>query len=278
MRPKAVFLDIDGTLVDETGQVPSSARDAVRRARANGHQVFVCTGRSTTSIWPAILEIGFDGLVASAGGYVEVDGQVLAEHHIATPSLLDIVAFFQEHHVEYLLESNDGVFGSPGVVRELRRLILGSVRDEEMLAELERGLMGFINAIIVGADPAELAVSKVSFLDSTLTLDRIQARFADGFDIIPSTVPLFGPNSGELSMRGIHKATGMAVVCDHVQIHHSDTVAFGDGYNDREMLTFAGVGIAMDNAPDEVKACADWVAPRPGEHGIEAGFTRLGLI
>ncbi|HET9127699.1 MAG TPA: HAD hydrolase family protein, partial [Propionibacteriaceae bacterium] len=72
MTPRSVFLDVDGTLVDETGQIPESARGAVREARANGHRVFLCTGRSLAELWPEILDIGFDGLVAAAGAYVEV--------------------------------------------------------------------------------------------------------------------------------------------------------------------------------------------------------------
>ena len=74
MIRRAVFLDVDGTLVDYSGRIPASARHAVRAARANGHLVFLCTGRSRSELWPAVTDIGFDGLVGGAGAYVEVGG------------------------------------------------------------------------------------------------------------------------------------------------------------------------------------------------------------
>ena len=61
VNTKAVFLDVDGTLVNEGGLVPESAQRAVREARANGHRVFLCTGRSPAELWPQIRDIGFDG-------------------------------------------------------------------------------------------------------------------------------------------------------------------------------------------------------------------------
>jgi Cof subfamily protein (haloacid dehalogenase superfamily) len=278
MDRRAVFLDVDGTLVDDRGRVPDSARAAVQRARANGHLVFLCTGRSLIGLWPEILDVGFDGVVAAAGGYVETGGQVLAHHHVPTDLVRRVTDYFEARGVEYMLESNDGLHGSPGVQAQLRRVILGAVTDEDILAELERGLMGFIDSIVVGADPATLHVNKVSFLHSEVSLEEIGAEFGDAFDVIPATVPLFGPNSGELSLRGVHKAAGIRVLIDHLGIAQEQTVAFGDGFNDLEMLEFAEVGVAMGQAPQAVKDVADIITGSPDQDGIRAGFVSLGLI
>ena len=278
MDQYVVFLDVDGTLVDEFGRVPDSAREAVHAARSNGHLVYLCTGRSTSSLWREILDIGFDGLVAAAGGYVESDGQVLARQHVPTAEVLRVVEFFGARGVEYLLESNDGVFGSAGARSRVRELILGAVTDEEVLAELERGIMGFLDGIVVDVNPASVRVNKFSFLHSEVTLPEIRVEFGDVFDVIPSTVPLFGPNSGELSLRGVHKAAGIQTVIEHLGVPRERTVAFGDGYNDLEMLQFAGVGIAMGNAPPAVKAHADQVTASPNDDGIASGLRGLGLI
>lgn len=278
MQHRAVFLDVDGTLVDDWGRVPDSARAAVRAARDRGHLVFLCTGRSLIGLWPEILDVGFDGLVAAAGGYVELAGTVLAHHAVPVDQVRRVVAFFEDHGVEYMLESNDGLFGSPGVRARLRQTILGAVTDEDILAELERGLLGFADSIVVDRDPATVHVNKVSFLHSEVTLEEIRAEFSDTFDVIPATVPLFGPNSGELSLRGVHKAAGIQVLIDHLGIPREATVAFGDGFNDLEMLQFAGVGVAMGQAPQAVKDVADQVTGRPDQDGIHAGFLRLGLI
>jgi hydroxymethylpyrimidine pyrophosphatase-like HAD family hydrolase len=77
-------------------------------ARANGHKVFLCTGRSMAELWDEILEPGFDGVIASAGGYVEYEGEVLLHRSIPVQEVRHVVDFFDRHGVEYLLESNGG--------------------------------------------------------------------------------------------------------------------------------------------------------------------------
>ena len=278
MQRRAVFVDVDGTLVNDRGLVPPTASEAIRGARANGHLVLLCTGRSTGAIWPEILQIGFDGVVAAAGGYVELDGLVLSHHHVPTEQVLRVSAYFDAHGVEYLLESNDGLHGSPGVRSRMRQLLYAGVTDEDVLAELERGLAGFIDSVVVGGDPTTLHVNKFSFLDSALTLEEIRAELGDTFDVIPATVPLLGPNRGERSLRGVHKAAGIQVVIDHLGMDRARTVAFGDGFNDLEMLEFAGVGVAMGGAHPDVLAHADHITGSPDEDGIRDGFSALGLI
>jgi Cof subfamily protein (haloacid dehalogenase superfamily) len=278
MEPRAVFLDVDGTLVNHRGLVPDTARAAVRQARANGHLVFLCTGRSLSALWRSILDIGFDGLVAAAGGYVEAGGRVLVHHHVPLDEVRRVTGYFDERGVEYLLESNDGVCGSAGVRERIQRLLVTSIADEDLLAEVERGFMSFVDRIQVRPDLDGVHVNKVSFLGSDLTLDEIRAEFGEVFDVIPATVPLFGANSGELSLRGVHKATGIALLIEHLGIPRERTIAFGDGFNDLEMLEFAGVGVAMGQAPEAVAARADLRTGTPDEDGIHAGFTALGLI
>ena len=79
MRRTAVFLDLDGTYVNDLGLVPLSAREAVTRARANGHLVFACTGRLPIELWPEILDVGFDGVIAASGDHIEIEGRVTSK-------------------------------------------------------------------------------------------------------------------------------------------------------------------------------------------------------
>jgi len=278
MTRKAVFLDVDGTFVNERGVVPPSARDAVIAARANGHQVFLCTGRSTAELWDEIMEPGFDGVIASAGGYVEYEGEVLLHRSVPVEHIRHAVEFFHRHGVEYYLEANSGLYGSARAPHRLRELIFGGVTDEDVLAELERGLRGFVDSLVIGADPLRTDINKISFLDSDISIDRIQAEFAGEFEVIPATVPMFGPNSGEMSIPGIHKATAIELLIEHAGIPREHTIAYGDGRNDIEMLTFVEVGVAMGNAHPALLEVADVVTADTDHHGIALGFQSLGLV
>lgn len=275
---KAVFLDVDGTFVNDRGLVPPSAREAVIAARANGHRLFLCTGRSTAEIWDEILEPGFDGVIASAGGYVEYEGQVLLHRSVPVEDLRHAVHFFDDHGVQYFLEANSGLYGSPRAKQRLRELIFGGVSDEDVLAELEKGLGGFIDSLVVDPDPVREDINKISFLDSPLTIGQIRAEFHGAFDVIPATVPMFGPGSGEMSVPGIHKATGIELLIEHAGIARADTIAYGDGPNDLEMLRFVEIGVAMGNASLTVREAADLITAEADDDGIRRSFEDLGLI
>jgi Cof subfamily protein (haloacid dehalogenase superfamily) len=275
---RAVFLDVDGTYVNDRGVVPESARRAVVQARANGHRVFLCTGRAVAELWDHIMEAGFDGVIASAGGYVELGGEVLLHRSMSVDDVLHVVEFFDVHGVEYYLEANSGLYGSRHSKARLRQLVYGGVSDEDVLAELEKGLGPFIDSLIDDQDLVRDDINKVSFLDSEVPIETIRAEFAGHLDVIPVTVPMFGPNSGEMSIPGIHKATAIELLLKHAGIARDDTIAYGDGLNDLEMIEFVHLGIAMGNAHPRLKAAAHAVTGEPDQDGIHTSFTALGLI
>ena len=278
MGSKAVFLDVDGTFVNDRGVVPPSAREAVVAARANGHKLFLCTGRAVAQLWEEILAPGCDGVIASAGGYVEYEGRVLLHRRIPVEEVRHLVEFFDRHGVQYLLESNNGLYGSRRARQRLRELIFGRVTDEDILAELEKGLGGFVDALVVEPDPVRDDINKVSFLDSPLTVEQVRAEFQGRLRVLQATVPMFGPNSGEMSIPDVHKATAIQLLIEHAGIARADTIAYGDGVNDLEMLGFVGLGVAMGNAHPAVLEAADLVTADADHDGIRLSFSRLGLI
>lgn len=278
MIRKAVFLDIDGTLANHRGVVPDSARDAVRRARANGHLMFVCTGRSLAELWDHIMDVGFDGVIAAAGGYVEYEGEVLSHVSVPVEQVRRVVEYFDARGVQYFLEANSGLYGSPHLRERLNELAFAGVTDETILAELEKGIGPFIDSVIVDADPMRDDINKISFLDCGVTLDEVRGQFGDVFTLIPATVPVFGPNSGELAIPGVHKADAIQLLIDHIGVDVTDTMAYGDGHNDLEMLTHVAVGVAMADAVPELLAVADEITGAADDDGLLASFTKHGLI
>ena len=85
---KLVFIDIDGTLADENHIVPESAKTACARAQANGHKLFICTGRSVPKIERNILDLGFDGVVSVAGAQANIGDKLLFQH-LVSPEAID---------------------------------------------------------------------------------------------------------------------------------------------------------------------------------------------
>lgn len=108
MERKLIFFDIDGTLLSHLGSPSPLVGEAIRSARARGHRAFLCTGRNLPIIGPELLNIGFDGLIASAGAYVEAGGEVPLDSLLPEETVQECLSVF--HEVEH-----DGVY------HELRR-------------------------------------------------------------------------------------------------------------------------------------------------------------
>ncbi len=139
-------------------------------------------------------------------------------------------------------------------------------------------MQSFYNSISEAEDLVRDDINKIGFLGSAVPIERIMEQFPSVFTVIPSTVPFFGTNSGEVSIFGIHKASAIEKVIEHLGLEKEHTYAYGDGSNDIEMLEFVQYGVAMGNAKEEVKRAANDITDRHDEDGIYNSFKKYGLI
>lgn len=279
MSKKVIFLDVDGTLVNDNGVVPESAKDAVRQARNNGHYVFLCTGRSKAEIYDEIMEIGFDGVIGAAGGYIEVNNEIILHKKVDREDVEHLVNYFDKNNIDFYLESNGGLFASKNCKKTLNKLVFEGVdKDSKLYKELEKGIGQFIEALIEGEDLIRDDINKISFLDSETSIETIRDEFKDKFNVIHCTVPMFGENSGELSVPGVHKALAIEYLIEHLDLSKETTFAYGDGINDMEMLQYVNYGIAMGNANEALKEIACDITGTHDEDGIYNSFKKYRLI
>ena len=93
---KIIFIDVDGTLLDYENKLPQSAVIAIQQARANGHKVYICTGRSKAEVYDYIWDIGWDGMIGGNGSYVEHLGQVIMHQLITKDQCCHIVDWLKK--------------------------------------------------------------------------------------------------------------------------------------------------------------------------------------
>lgn len=269
------FFDVDGTLCDSSGEVLDTSRESIKKFRDEGNLAYICTGRSKPEILDDILSVGFDGVIGAGGGYVVVEDKVIKHLTMPKDSVENIVAFFKQHDIGYYLESNDGLFGSENCIRKIKEEIK-TIADKtgESFKELDDKNQWFYDVLDShkGQHIDYGNVNKISFINNTLPFSDIADTFGKQFHMYHSTVPLFGPESGEIAVRGIDKKKAVSYVLEYLDMPKNKAIAFGDGDNDISMFEAVGYGIAMDNATDKLKSIAHEVTKDADEHGIAISF------
>lgn len=277
---KIIFLDVDGTLVDYHNRIPESAVLAIRQARANGHKVFVCTGRSRAEMQPELWEIGLDGMIGGNGSYVEYNEEVIMHQMISKEDSRAIVDWLHERGLEFYLESNNGLFASENFKEAacpvMRRYVMqkGKTAAEVEHMEAEDALHG----LVYGGELYRDDLNKVSFilnsyqdhLDSAKAFPNLKAGTWGG----RGETALFG----DLGVKDITKAHAIDVILEHLQDSREDTIAFGDAKVDIPMLECCKIGVSMGNGGPEILAMADMVTDDVEEDGLYNAFAKLGLM
>lgn len=269
---RAVFLDIDGTLTTDLGDVPASAHAAIKEAQANGHLVFLATGRSPLEIDARVEAVGFDGMVAGAGAYVLYRGDWIVDKHLSEAEAEAVTQTLDDLGVDYSLQGRHAMHTTVGHRERMRRIL-----TQMGFTDLEDS---GIKHHVIDSGPLQLdQTAKIVFSsDDQTSYARVQERLGSTYAIVGGTMPGLGNGGGEISMLGVHKAAAIEALLPELGLTLADAIAVGDSGNDLEMLVACGVGVAMGNGTAAAKEAADFVTGSVDEDGLYSAFVRLGLI
>ncbi len=272
MKKKVVFLDVDGTIVNNKGIIPESTKTAIRKAVENGHKMVVCSGRSLFQLPQMLLDLGFSGMITAAGGHVIADGKEIYHAVFDEEHRKWITEYMEKNKFAYCFQTEDGVVMN----KRSECLILDIMKDMGITEEHMSQLVGEfdIREDVWNNEKEE----KLIYYDAPFRIEKVHAELEPYFDAV--TLSLSGADDycGEVGINGIHKATGMKRYLEYVGIPREDSIAIGDGPNDLQMMDYAGIGIAMGNAKDEVKKRADMITAHIDEDGIYLALEKLGLF
>ena len=275
---KIRFIDIDGTLVDYENRLPASAVKAIRMARAAGHRVYLCSGRSKAENKQEIWDIGLDGYIGGNGSYVESDGEVVM-HQLVTPEQCRrIVDWLHSRKLEFYLESNSGLYGSENF-RQRAVPVMKEYCRRKGKADADQASPATVSpTMIYGADLYRDDVNKVSYiLDSYQDFLDAREQFPDlqnGTWGGAGETALFG----DLGVKGITKAHAVEVLLKHLNARQEDTIAFGDAAVDIPMFEVCAQSCCMGSGGDGAKAAADYVTTAVEEDGLYNAFVHFGLL
>lgn len=258
-KPCAVFLDIDGTLMDWAGpqdvwdgRMPPVNADAIRKAQRAGHKILIATGRGYACLpKQTVDEVPMDGYVTALGAMVDVGGKNVYTNAIPREKLKELVDYVLEHHKPCRFQGRR-ITLSINPVRELYAPWVNITSTERFFAALGDDVVSKITI------DAALDEAYLSFL-----LSFLNVYHANG--------------SGEACMRSCNKAEGMRRALEALHIPLSQSIAMGDSMNDQEILQAAAFSVAMGNAPESLKKTCSFVTDRCEEGGVGKALEALGL-
>ena len=260
---KAVFFDIDGTLIDRNKRVPNSARDAISYLNKEGHLTFICSGRPKLLVnEPYLNNIFFSGVISSSGALIEHNGAILFYRTVPVDLAKKALDVFTENNVIPILEGKNRIYYDETNLpfKPYQNDVKAILGDNLQSISDNFGKWEFSKFTCI-TDPTLSNVKNC--------VNNLKREF--NFQIHNDF--LF-----EMLLKGVNKGTAINFVCQKLGIDPADTVAIGDSVNDLDMLKAAGTAIAMTNAPDEVKNAADFVTTLAEDDGIAIALKHFNLI
>lgn len=271
---RLLALDADGTLVDPSGSIQPQVQRAVARAREAGVHVVICTGRRYRTTRPLIDELDLTGPVILHNGVLVKDaqsGQTTADRFL--PQELFAPAMEMLRRVSPPLVYVDRYFDDVDLFAEPFDRC-HDFQEEYLAANPE--VVEIVDSVSDAPNDAVVMLSVMADGPQLLGLQRdIEAEFGASVQTNLIMNKNYRGHILEVTRGGTSKWTTLCQQAKELGIAQDEIAAIGDDTNDTEMIANAGIGIAMDNAVDEVKAVANWITESNDRDGVARAIERL---
>ncbi|MBU9720513.1 MULTISPECIES: Cof-type HAD-IIB family hydrolase [Bacillaceae] len=256
MDKKIVFLDIDGTLLDRNNRIPSSTKNAIKKLKEGGIEVAIATGRPPIWFSHILNELDLMNYVSFNGSYVVFNGESLLTNPLNSEELSKFVEFANEKEQPMVFLNEKEIYANHSSHPFIHESIGGMDLQHPPF-----------NKTFHLENDVYQALLFIEEKDSPWYKDHSQFDYVrwheKAIDILPS---------------GGSKAKGIEAMLKAMGIPKENSYAFGDGWNDIEMLKYVGCGVAMGNAVIGAKEAADIVTNDVEEDGLYKGLLKLDLI
>lgn len=254
---KILFFDVDGTLFNSDKKLPQSAKDGIIKARENGHEIAIATGRAPFMIKELLEELAITTYVTFNGQYVVHNGETIYSNGVEKDTLSNIIAFGASRNEPVVFLDAEQMIASVG----------GNTAILESLKTLKYPYPSIDSSYYMYKSVYQTLIF-MKEKDEKIYRDRFpQVEFVR-----------WHPNSCDILPKGGSKAKGIELLIEKMNYKMENAIAFGDGLNDIEMLQTVGLGVAMANGHEETKKVADYLAGHVDEDGLAIALKDLGLI
>lgn len=252
-----VFLDIDGTLLDSNHQVMPQTKQILNRLERRGIPVILCSARSPGGVETVEKQVGLHSPSVCYGGglILTSDRSILSDEGIKKETAVSFKQFVPEHFSDVVVSS---YLYDVWLVDDVNH---PTVQREARISQCTP-LAGSLQA----ASESVPHVHKLLAISSQQQITKLQNVAAKEFPEL--TLVRSGPTYLEVMPKESSKRKAVERLQEYYRVSQSEIVAFGDSFVDLEMLQYAGLGVAMGNAPEPVKEAAGRITASNDEEGI----------
>ncbi|MGV3096525.1 MULTISPECIES: HAD family hydrolase [Staphylococcus] len=273
---KAIFLDMDGTILHEDNQASIKTKTVIDDLRAKGYKVFLATGRSYSEInqlVPPQFEV--DGIISSNGTSGEINGDNLFMHCLSTESVKRIVSLAQQQEIYYEVFPFNG---SRIALKEdkvwMQEMIKGDTPPNHVSESEWKSRRDAMAGKIDWKDhiPDDNYAKIYLFTTNLEKITTFRDELIQNQVLLNISVSNSSRFNAETMAQHTDKGTGIKEMIDHFNIKQEDTLVIGDSDNDRAMFAFGGYSVAMKNARSEIQEITDEVTEFTNEEDGAALF------
>ncbi|MEK4972577.1 Cof-type HAD-IIB family hydrolase [Niallia sp. FSL R7-0648] len=258
MSYKMIVLDMDDTLLTDDHIISEATKTALMLAQEKGIKVVLASGRPTYAMLDAVKELRlaeYGSFILSFNGAKITNCQTNEELFSSTLSPETVHQLFD-------LSQRENIWIHTYMNNEI------ITQENNPFTEIEGKLTGLpIKTVADFKQTVSTPVVKVLMVKEETYLKEVEARLqkelANDLSVMRSK-----PYFLEFTELGVTKGTSLAILIEKLGISREEVIAIGDSYNDVAMIEFAGLGVAMGNAPDDVKQLADYVTDTNNNDGI----------
>ncbi len=262
---KAIFFDVDGTLIEGTNPkfryMTAKVQAAIHQLQAAGHYVFICSGRSLSFLDEKIRNFGFDGYVLLNGAVVFFHDELIYHDDLDKDFVMNLCDICDSHDMQYSLHGAYESYVKKDFKYLIERLAKYGIYERQLCLQYD----------LHDIDVYKLEIDSINYNDRQYVIDAL----TDDMTYIED------PNHNychiEVYSKKNSKATGILQVLERLNIDIKDSFAFGDGDNDIEMLSTVGLGMAMANGSIKARNAAKTVVPSVLEDGVAFGIEKYIL-
>lgn len=262
MKYRMLVMDMDGTLLNNNKEVSERNRTALKKAAELGVRLVVSTGRIFTSARVYASLIGAAApIIASNGAYIREKerNEVIYEKNMDRDVLYSLIEIIERYGFNPHLFTYDTIY-----TKKLINFSMNYYNWNESLPENERVKIKLVDSYDEAVKNGRIL--KVTLAaDNTELLRKLRDELNTRFDLSIMSSAL---NNLEIMSSGISKGNAVKMLADYYGFNSDEIICIGDNENDISMIKFAGLGVAMGNATDDLKSAADYVTDTNENDGV----------